>query len=96
MKSTRISAAHETLTMSAMPSWPSILARVGADVADQLARQLDASTCTPARLVGQGRLDEAASTTSLTTDSGGVRRAVAEPLMRTWHCAGSHDGGETS
>ena len=34
--------------------------------------------------------------TSLTTDSGGAVVLWLEPLMRTRHLAGSHDGGETS
>ena len=34
--------------------------------------------------------------TSLTTESGGAVVLWLEPLMRTLHLAGSHDGGETS
>ena len=33
---------------------------------------------------------------SLTTDSAGELVLASEPLRRTWHSAGSHDGGDTS
>ena len=76
MKSTRISRAHETLTIVAVPSSLSIFFSVGADVADELARELD-----------RADLDHAAASsvscdswklveTSLTTDSGGCGRAL--------------------
>src|SRR5215218_9320529 len=98
MKSTRIRREQATLIRLALPRSASIFFKVGVISPISCPDSSTLSTCT--REASSGACVESSKPkpfdTSLTTDSGCCVVWLPEPLMRTSHCDGSHDGGETS